>query len=203
MNLRTLSPVCLLIACALMAGCQAHGISEQTQQKLTYVQTEVGMGRGSVVQVGAMLRLLRDADAAQVKPTADAYGRSVQNLEDKAGGVGFVLEMADQRATEHFAKWEKTITDLSNADLQESAAERKNEMAAAFDDVRTKMNALRTDFRPFMTRLKDIQKAIAADATAAGRNAMLPSIKESISEEGRILRDIDALDRSIEKLKNK
>jgi hypothetical protein len=203
MNLRALSPACLLVAAALMAGCQTHGLSEQTQQKLTYVQTEVSMGRGSVVQVGAMLRLLRDADPAQVKPTADAYGRSVQNLEDKAGGVGFVLEMADQRATEHFAKWEKTITDLSNADLQASATERKNEMAAAFDDVRTKMNALRTDFRPFMSRLKDIQKAITADATAAGRNAMLPSIKESIAEEGRILRDIDALDRSIEKLKNK
>ena len=193
----------IAMTCAALAGCTSHGVSEQTKQKLTYVQTEVGLGRATVTETTASLKMLREADNTQISAAIDNYGKSVQNLEDKAAGVGLVLNMTTQRAANFFDKWDKSITDLNDANLQQTSVERKNEMSSEFDKVHTRINALRTNFAPFMSRLKDIHRSLVADPTKAGRDAALPSIKAALDQEKSILRDIDALNKSIEELKNK
>jgi hypothetical protein len=191
------------IACGLLAACQTERVSEQTAQKITNVQTEVRLGRATLVDTTASLKMLGDAKDDQVKSAFDAYSKSLQNLEEKSQGVGFVLDTAVDQGNQYFARWDKNISEISNSDLQTSAQERKTEMLTAFNEVHEKINTLRGNFRPYMVKLKDIQKAMAADLTPAGRAAAAPMIKDTLAQKDAILKDIDAVDKSLEKLKTR
>jgi uncharacterized coiled-coil DUF342 family protein len=186
-----------------VAACQTQRVSEQTAQKITSVQTEVRLGRSALTNTTGSLKILRDAKNDEVKPAFDIYSKSVQDLEDKAQGVGFVLDTAVDQASQYFAKWDKSISEISNENMQASAEERKAEMMDAFNDVHAKINKLRGDFRPYMSKLKDIQKAMAADPTPAGKSAAVPMMRETLDQEGTILKDIDAVDKSLESLKTR
>jgi hypothetical protein len=195
--------VAVSLSCAVLAACQTQRVSEQTAQKINSVQTEVRLGRSSLTRATGSLKMLRDAKDDQLKPAFDGYSQSLQDLDEKSQGVGFVLETAVDKANQYFVKWDKSISEISDANMQASAQDRKAEMMDAFNDVHAKINTLRGDFRPYITMLKDIHKALTADMTPAGKSAAMPMIRDTLAQEGAVLKDIDAVDKSLEKLKTR
>ena len=194
--------MCAAMLGALLAGCQMHRSPEDVRRGVSNVQAEVARGKVEVNSTLDALKNLRDANDAQLKNAFANYSKAVTTLEEKAAGVGMVFDMGEDRAKQYFAKWDKTISELGDDDLRNRAEDRKAGLQAEYDDAHKKIETLRANFRPFMAKLKDIQKSMAADMGPGGKSAAAPAINEALGQGNSVLKDIDAVTDALAKLES-
>src|SRR5689334_2832953 len=85
--------VCASALGALLAGCQMHRSPEDVRRGVSNVNAEVARGKAEVNSTIDALKNLRDANEAQLKNAFANYSKAVTSLEEKAAGVGLVLDM--------------------------------------------------------------------------------------------------------------
>ncbi len=199
-----ISSVCLaLLASVLNPGCPAHRPPEEVDRAFGNVQAEITLGHDSFKAATGALKNLRDADSDSLRPAIAAFQKAVDDLESKAGGVDWVLGMTQSRAQQYFTDWQKKIDQIENDDLHNRAANRREQAMSQYDEVQRNIDALRVVFRPFMSKLKDINAAVSADPTITGRNAAKPLINQALDAESDIDKATDALGDSISKARGK
>jgi phage-related tail protein len=87
----------------------------------------------------------------------------------------------------YFVDWQNTISRIANESLRKKAQKRLEDVRASFDKVKAKLQNASAQFKPFLSDLGDIQKALAADVTPGGVKA----IKNVVSSANRNYEEVN------------
>jgi chromosome segregation ATPase len=176
--LSVLGIVVLLAGCATNKSGQAKEARRavtsmhKTRQELVKAQVQVDD------MVGAMSQL---ASAAPDK-LASAYrvfNRQLsQTVKQADAARGRANEMRE-RWRDYIDNWEKEAERLSTPGLQANAAERRQAVEKNYDRLRDAAHAMDQAYQPFLTHLRDIQKALSLDLTPAGIQATQPAFESA------------------------
>jgi len=135
--------------------------SEQLKATLSALNALTGQKEGD-------LRPTYEAYCAEVKKTAAAADTTRSRVQWMAG---------DGRA--YFKSWQATIDSISNEGLRKKAQKRLDSVKQSYGKVEALLQQAGDKFRPFLSDLMDIEKALAADVTAGGVKALKGTVKSA------------------------
>lgn len=152
---------------------------------------------GSQLDQGAtrLDNLLASIDALESSENLDRafrdFERAVDNLEQTAERVRSRRIAMEARAAEHVAQWRTESAQLTSDSAQEISAQRRQEFERSVATVSGKLAELRTQYDPFVSKLKDLRLVLANDLTRPGIELTRP-LRASIAEQSKGIREASA-----------
>jgi DNA-binding HxlR family transcriptional regulator len=114
-----------------------------------------------------------------LRPAYKAYCEEVTKTEAAAAWTRTrVIWMAGD-GRKYFQDWQATIDGISNASLKKKAQKRLDSVKASYDKVETSLKEAGEKFKPFLSDLSDITKALATDVTAGGVKAIKGTVSSA------------------------
>jgi chromosome segregation ATPase len=119
------------------------------------------------------------------------FQRAVSNLEQTAERVRSRRIALEARAAEHIAQWRRESAQLTSDSAQEISAQRRQEFERSVATVTAKLADLRSQYDPFVSKLRDLQLVLANDLTRPGVDLTRP-LRATIAEQSKGLREASA-----------
>jgi len=114
-----------------------------------------------------------------LRPAYKAYCEEVKKTEAAAAWTRTrVIWMAGD-GRKYFQDWQTTIDGISNPSLKKKAQKRLDSVKASYDKVETSLKEAGEKFKPFLSDLSDITKALATDVTAGGVKAIKGTVSSA------------------------
>jgi DNA-binding HxlR family transcriptional regulator len=114
-----------------------------------------------------------------LRPAYKAYCEEVTKTEAAAAWTRTrVIWMAGD-GRKYFQDWQATIDGISSASLKKKAQKRLDSVKASYDKVETSLKEAGEKFKPFLSDLSDITKALATDVTAGGVKAIKGTVSSA------------------------
>ena len=79
----------------------------------------------------------------------------------------------------YFQDWQTTVKGIANESLQKKAQKRLDAVQKSYDKVEASLKVAGEKFKPFLSDLGDIQKALATDVTAGGVKAIKGTVSSA------------------------
>jgi len=157
---------------------------ENTRQELVKADQEVNQTLMALDQLAGQPRDLKQAYRAFTVEVADSAEQSKE-----------ARERADQMREhwqDYIASWEQETDTLRSAELRAGATERRQTVRENYNRLRDVARDLQAAYEPFLTQLREIQKALALDLTPAGVDAAKPAIQTAREAGDQLKERIDA-----------
>ena len=157
--------------------------TQASQQQLaasireTHVETSrtVEQLKATLAAITAMTKQTK----GDLRPAYKAYCEEVKKTEAAAAWTRTrVIWMAGD-GRKYFQDWQATIDGISNASLKKKAQKRLDSVKASYDKVETSLKEAGEKFKPFLSDLSDITKALATDVTAGGVKAIKGTVSSA------------------------
>ena len=124
----------------------------------------------------ALTALARQTEG-DLRPTYDAYCKEVTKTESAADWTRTRAQWMAGDGRQYFKDWQKTIDGIANQSLRKKAQKRLDTVRKSYDKVEASLKQAGEKFKPFLSDLTDIQKALATDVTAGGVKAIKGTVK--------------------------
>ena len=157
--------------------------TQASQQQLaasireTHVETSrtVEQLKATLAAITAMTKQTK----GDLRPAYKAYCEEVTKTEAAAAWTRTrVIWMAGD-GRKYFQDWQTTIDGISNPSLKKKAQKRRDSVKASYDKVETSLKEAGEKFKPFLSDLSDITKALATDVTAGGVKAIKGTVSSA------------------------
>jgi len=80
---------------------------------------------------------------------------------------------------QYFRDWQKTVNSMANESLRKKAQKRLDSVKVGYEKAEDSLQQASDKFKPFLSDLADIQKALATDVTAGGVKAIKNTVKSA------------------------
>ena len=114
-----------------------------------------------------------------LRPAYDTYCAAVKETEAAAALTRTRIQWMAGDGRKYFQDWQKTIDGISNESLRKKAQKRMDAVRKDYDKVEASLVQAGEKFRPFLSDLTDIQKALATDVTAGGVKAIKSTVNSA------------------------
>ena|SRR5436190_2234093 len=101
-----------------------------------------------------------------------AFKTEIPKTQSAASATSARVEMMTKERGKYFVSWQNAVNGISNGSLQKKAQKRLNAAAKSYDKVEASLGVAGEKFRPFLSDLADVEKALSHDVTASGVKAM-------------------------------
>ena len=189
---RVLTPVlpvsALVLAAVWLAGCsttvyhQGDKAAGSSRTAALKVQTESQALAGTM----ATLNNLVDKPAADLKPQFQCFSAGLDSLVAAAKrGTVTGNELVRSNAA-YFAAWHQQLATITNADVRSRSEARKVEVCNQFNTANHLYAQAQDDLRSLVDYLQDIRRALSADLTASGVEAVKPLVTTANTNAGKV-----------------
>ncbi len=178
----------------LCAGCSsstATPASAKAVGSLIDTRDQLAQGRKQVDETQSALDALQSPDA-DLPAAFAAFQKEVKESEAGAAKVRERAKDMSDRAAEYQKVWQQDTAELNNPDLRASAQTRATRVRARFDSVTAKAADARAAYEPWITGLKDIEKYLHNDMTAAGVRNAKPAFRKAKGDGEALAQKMDA-----------
>jgi hypothetical protein len=127
----------------------------------------------------AALNALTAQKKGDLRPAYNAFGGEVPKTEAAAGQTRTRVQWMSGDGRKYFQEWQNTIRGIANKSLQKKAQKRMDAVKKSYDKVEASLVQASEKFRPFLSDLADIQKALATDVTAGGVKAIKGTVRSA------------------------
>jgi len=79
----------------------------------------------------------------------------------------------------YFQDWQSTVNSIGNGSLRKKAQKRLDAVQVSYDKVEASLKLAGEKFKPFLSDLADIQKALASDVTPGGVKAIKSTVSSA------------------------
>jgi hypothetical protein len=144
----------------------------------------------TVEQLKSTLGALNELTAQKkgdLRPAYNAFCAEVPKTEAAAAHTRTRVQWMAGDGLKYFKDWQDTINGIANQSLRKKAQKRMDAVKQSYDKVEASLVQAGDKFRPFLSDLSDIQKALATDVTAGGVKA----IKSTVSSANWNLQYVD------------
>ena len=192
MKARTILTV-ISLATLLVSSARAN--QEQLASSMKETRVEAGRTRDQLVATLAVLTALTKQEKGDLRPAYQAFSAELPKTQAAAEWTRVRGAWMESDGLQYFAGWQKTIDGISNVSLRKQAQKRLDATKKSYTKTTASLKAAGEKFKPFLTNLTDIQKALANDVTANGVKAMRSTVSDANWSYKAVNRDInDALE---------
>ena len=191
----SLRTVPVLIAAALLLGCQGSGVKQTTRttDSLETLRADAEKAKGQIDSTVAALDALAGTTSGDLKKPYDAYKKQVAQLQSLAKKARDRSADMHKRADAYTRNWNKQLTSLQNDDLRHQAEQAQARAQQRFEEIRSHLDSTRATFQSFMTDLEDIQNFLDFNLNAAGIASIQKSAETARHDAAAVNDSIDDL----------
>jgi DUF2959 family protein len=171
--------IMLTLGCITVMACAAQAGQEQLASSIKQARTEAEATTAQLNSTLAALNALTSQKKGDLNPAYQAFRAEIPKTRTAATATsGRVESMTKQRA-KYFSDWQSTIDGINNKSLQKKAQKRLNAASQSYDKAEAAMQTAAEKFRPFLSDLSDIEKALSQDVTASGVKNMKSVVRSA------------------------
>ena len=169
--LQSLSLAALTVAATLLlAGCASSGY-EKGNKTAANIQAAANLIAALPGQIDTTLTSLQDIvqkPQADLRPQYKQFAANVVDVESSAKDIASARRSMGENQKEFLAKWDEQLAQIKNEDIKARSQTRKDEVNQKLLSVKKSYTVAETDFKPFMSDLRDVQKFLSVDLTPGG-----------------------------------
>lgn len=158
-----------VFAAALLTGCSSANYEKgaATGAGLQACADRIGQGQ---VKIDTALKSLNELvnNPGNLPDQFKAYSAAVSDLDSSDKDVQSKVSAMRSKGNEYVKTWDAQTAQIKNEDIKQRSVERKAELQQKFTQIKMSYTEASTQFKPFLSDLKDIQTALATDLTTSG-----------------------------------
>jgi hypothetical protein len=125
------------------------------------------------------LNTLTSQKKGDLRPAYDAFCAEIPRTEAAAASTRTRIKWMSSDGRQYFKDWQNTIDGIANESLRKKAQKRMESVRKSYDKVEASLVQAGEKFRPFLSDLTDVQKALATDVTAGGVKAIKGTVSSA------------------------
>jgi len=167
-RIRSFAPFAVIAALTLAACASQIDRKQEAAQSARDVSGDIRTTNEQLDATLASLNNLMAADATQLQPAFDQYGKDVDRMQAQARRIN--ADAADMRkqSDTYLANWEKQRKEIQNPELRNTSEQRRQTVMGRFQNVQGSYESARTTLDDFIRNLQDVRTALRNDLTARG-----------------------------------
>ncbi len=163
------------LASLLAATAQAN--QQQLATSIKEAHAETARTSEQLKATLAALTALTKLTQGDLRPAYNTYCAEVAKTEAAATWTKTRIQWMASDGRKYFQDWQDTVKGIANESLQKKAQKRLEAVQKSYDKVEASLKVAGEKFKPFLSDLSDIQKALATDVTPGG----VKMIKSTVS----------------------
>ena len=184
-----------LLASATQAYCQEQLAKSMQDARAETAKTAQQLG----TTLGALNALTQKTEG-DLRPAFDTFAAEVTNTVAAAATTAARVQWMDGDAQQYFKDWQNGMTSIANESLRKKSQKRLDAVRSDFDDVKKELTEASAKFKPFLSDLSDIQKAVAMDLTAGGVKSVRSTVRSANSNYKSVDRAINSALKEMDKM---
>jgi len=169
------------LALLLAAGCASTGNDKAASTNAALMQAAISIDGGSALidQTIASLNDLVSNPQPDLKPQLKTFSAHVDKLGAIAKDVEAKTASMQAKGAAFFTHWDAELAGIQNENIRSRSESRKQDVAKSFERIGTNYEEVKATFAPFMSDLRDIQKALSTDLTRDGLDAIKKPVAQA------------------------
>jgi len=180
----------VLSGCGTTAGYQQ---ADKTGAGIAEFREEILNGKKAIDATMKSLSGIAASATTDPRKAFEAYTKDISRLESTAEKVRKRAENMKEQGDAYFKEWEAQLAQVNNPEIRDLAQKRKAKLQEAFSSIRKYTEPLKTQFAPWMSDLKDLQKYLGNDLTIAGVDAAKGLFSKTTSGGLEVQKAMDSL----------
>ncbi len=171
----------LMMTLAAATGCKTTGYqqADKTAASLKASARTITQSQDQLDKVITALNGLASQSAGDMTGRYKTFESAVAKLESLAAETNRQNQAVQQQKQDYLKSWDAELAKVKNEDIKARSEARRNQVAAAFDNLRQQYDDVSNAYQPFMSDLNDIKAALSVDLTPAGVAAIAPNIQKA------------------------
>lgn len=128
--------------------------------------------------LGAITALTKQKQG-DLRPAYNTYCAEVAKTEAAATWTRTRIQWMASDGRKYFQDWQSTVNSIANESLRIKAQKRLDAVQVSYDKVEASLKLASEKFKPFLSDLGDVQKALAADVTPGGVKAIKSTVRSA------------------------
>ena len=191
----------LALVVGVLAGCASKAeLPPQMTDELSTLRDNLMQGKSQVQTTTSAARDLIQRPQSNVQPQVDRLVQNITQLENLATNNRQQFASADERSAAYFAHWDQQLAGMSSS-MAKAGQERREESMKSHEELKRRVEELRGEFRPFMSRMSEVSKYLKTDATAAGVKSITPQMKDALDREKDVMKKADEVIKQIDAMR--
>jgi hypothetical protein len=179
--------VVLLAGSVALTGCQSksHGAAlTRGEAAAVSIQSAADTIQTANLQINRTLAALRNLTErpGDVPAQFVVVGREISALEQTASRIMVAADATRAKSDAYLADWGRQVATIGDAQLRGAAFDRRADTAARLQAIFLGYQTVKADYAPFQRSLADIQKALGADLSAKGLEAVRPFVAKATEQ---------------------
>ena len=125
------------------------------------------------------LNALTQQTKGDLRPAYTAYCAEVTKTGSAADLTRKRVQWMGGDGRKYFQDWQLTVNGIANESLRKKSHKRLDAVQASYNKVETSLQLAGDKFKPFLSDLADIQKALASDVTPGGVKTMKSTVRSA------------------------
>ncbi len=160
--------IALTAAIISLLAYPAQAGQEQLAKSIRLAREEATATSEQLASALNALNMLACQKEGDLAPAYQAFKTEVPKTQRAADATNARVQAMTNERESYFADWQKTINSINNPSLQKKAQKRLNAASQSYDKVSASLVTAAEKFRPFLSDLADVEKALSQDVTARG-----------------------------------
>lgn len=169
----------ITIALAALLASAAQASQEQLAQSIRDARLETARTSAQLESTLGALNALTAQKKGDLRPAYEVFCKEIPRTEAAAGLTRTRVQWMTGDGRVYFRDWQTTINGIANESLRKKAQKRLDAVKQSYDSVEKSLVQAGEKFRPFLSDLNDIQKALATDVTAGGVKAIKGTVSSA------------------------
>jgi predicted nucleic acid-binding Zn-ribbon protein len=180
----------LLVGCGTTRG---YKKADQVGAGIADFGAEIINGKKAIDDTVIALDAVATSASIDPRKAFEEYTKQVANLESTANKIRKRAQDVRDKGQSYFKQWEQDLASVNNPEVRKLAEERKAKLQQTFDTIRQYTEPLKTQFDPWLSDLKDLQKYLSNDLTVGGVDAAKSLFTKTQSQGLEVQKSMDAL----------
>jgi chromosome segregation ATPase len=182
-----------VLALASFQGCKSTGADEveQTSSRLDAFSANIEKLQRTVADVSASLGQVVETASTDPKPAFKEFSKHAGALEESTKKARANLDKAQAEGAKLFEAWTKNLDTISDEDIRESSAERRDQLQKALGAVADEAAPALTDLEAYVATTKDLHTYLSQDLTPSGIKGISGKADDLADSAESITSDLD------------
>jgi hypothetical protein len=171
--------ILLTIGLTTLLATATQASQEQLARSIADTHAETSRTDAQLKATLAAINALTAQKEGDLRPVYNTYCSEVTKTGEAAGWTATRAKWMASDGRKYFQDWQGTVNSIANQSLRKKAQKRLDAVAVKYDKVEVSLQQASDRFKPFLSDLGDIQKALATDVTAGGVKAIKSTVRSA------------------------
>ena len=168
-----------MIGLATLLAAATQASQEQLARSIGDTRLETSRTDAQLKATLEAINALTKQTKGDLRPAYNTYCSEVAKTEAAAGWTKTRIQWMAMDGRKYFEDWQSAVNSIANESLRKKSQKRLNTVKVSYDKVEASLKVAGDKFKPFLSDLADIQKALSTDVTAGGVKAIKSTVRSA------------------------